>query len=102
VSLTLTALDTNGVGCAGVAVSFRQQPSTLGNNTLTGTINPIQGSTDANGQFTATFTPDQGQCSANCQAATNPTNNQCAVAFVGEEFSGSQESIPVDLQENLP
>lgn len=102
VALKLTALDTNGVGCAGVAVSFRQQASTQGNNTLTGTINPIQGATDANGEFTATFTPDQGQCSSSCSAVTNPTNNQCAVAFVGEEFSGSQESIPVDLIENIP
>jgi hypothetical protein len=88
----VTARDSAGAVCEGLAVSITADPPVSGATHLLGSLSPTQGVTDSGGLITAKFTPDASQCQNDCSGG-----QVCEVDFVAEDRGGSIQSVPVTL-----
>ncbi len=102
--LTLTAAvrTTTGDPVAGVLVIFDEVSSSV----LTGNFSPgTQRTTDVAGQAVVTWRPSQSQCESKCTAAGADPNTMgdCGdLSFTASDITGTFESFPVTVFENIP
>lgn len=96
VCLVATATDTNGDPVAGVAIIFKIQNNTVGDNTFNVSFFPDQDTTDANGEAFTSFFPDS-DCPSEC-GGLKACQGEVVASLQGDAFA----STPLVLTINIP
>jgi hypothetical protein len=100
-TLTASVRTTTGDPVAGVLVIFDEVSSSV----LTGSFSPgTQRTTDVAGEAVVTWEPNQS-CETKCKAAggdPNTMGNCGDLSFIASDITGTFESFPVTVFENIP